>query len=319
MSGTTVGEGPNWKAPAPAPGMPYGWTDGDLATVVRMGQEFGISPLEILALFYSESGLNPKASPEGLAGLTPVIETEMGWPHGTIAQLNAGPITGYLQAVFQLWAHVQEKYVGKTFTAKGNEWGVSPGAALYTFHGFLGPAMQAHGTNAILGKKPASWPVTWQNGGWSFNGAPIALTPLEAEYAGNPGLDIGNKGTITVGDMAARVKNKAQQLQADPNGAILYHRLQSFDTLPSSGPQAVPPLSDLFGAIQGVWKQLTGTNIRTKVAATAGEAPNTTTPSTATPETPAAGAAVPASSGAALLLAGAVALAAWHFLGQRKP
>jgi len=276
-----------------------------------------------LALFYSESGLNPHASPEGLAGLTPVVEQEMGWPSGTIKQLNAGPVTGYLQAVFQLWAHLQEKYVGKTFPAKGKEWGVSPGTALYTFHGFLGPALSAHGPGAVLGKKPPIWPVVWANGGWSYNGAPVSaelgrsLTGQEILYSGNPGLAGlagGNRDTITIGDMAARVKKKAQELQSNPTTKALYQRLQGFETLPSG---TVPPLSDLFGAVSVAWKNLTGTPIRTKVAATAGEAPNTSPTGTATPEASSGAPAAATGSGAALLLAAGIALVVWQ-LSQRK-
>jgi len=314
------GEGLDWRAPAPPPQpLPFGWTDADLATLANMSQEFGIAPIEVLALFYSESGLNPQASREGLAGLTPIVETEMHWPRGTVAQLNAGPITGYLQAVFQLWAHVQETYVRKTFPAKGAEWGVSPGTALYTFHGFLGPAMAAHGPGSVLGRKPPVWPVLWVGNGWTYQGAPVAaalgrgLTGPEILYSGNPGLDIGHKGTITVGDMAARVKGKAEQLKADPQAGILYRRLMSFDTLPTGD---VPPLSSLFGAVRAEWQRLTGTDVRIHVGTLAGEAPHFGG---------GAADAAPGSSGSsgaggALLLAGA-ALLAWQLLrrkGSRK-
>ena len=309
-------------AGSPVAALPFGWTDADLATVANMAQEFGIAPLEILALFYSESGLNPHASSEGLAGLTQVIETEMHWPAGTIKQLNAGSITAYLQAVFQLWAHVQEKYVGRTFVSKAKEWGVTPGTALYTYHGFLGPAMSAHGPGAILGQKPPVWPVVWANGGWSYNGAPVSaelgrnLTGQEVLYAGNPGLAGlagGSKNTITIADMGARVKRKAQELQSNPTTAKLYDRMQGFETLPNG---AVPPLSDLFGAVRVAWKNLTGTDVRTKVAATAGEAPNTSPTGTPTPE----GATVAPSSGsgAALLLAAGIALLVWQFSKKKS-
>ena len=310
-------------AGSPVAALPFGWTDADLATLANMAQEFGIAPLEIMALFYSESGLNPHAGPEGLAGLTPVVEQEMGWPSVTIKQLNAGPVTGYLQAVFQLWAHVQEKYVGKTFVSKGKEWGVSPGTALYTFHGFLGPALSAHGPQAILGQKPPVWPVVWANGDWSYNGAPVSaelgrkLTGPEVLYAGNPGLAGlagGSKDTITIADMGARVKRKAQELQANPTTAKLYDRLQGFETLPSG---QVPPLSDLFGAVSTVWKNLTGTSIRTKVAATTGEAPNTSPTGTATPEPSSGATAAAGSAGGALLLAAGIALVVWQ-LSKKK-
>lgn len=305
----------DWFSPEPHPPLPFGWRDSDLATLHHMAEEFGIPPLEVLALFYSESGLNPKASPEGLAGLTPIIETEMGWPHGTIKQLNSGPITAYLQAVFQLWAHVQEKYVGTTFAAKAKDWGVSPGVALYTYHGFLGPAMAAHGPSAVLGKKPPVWPVTWQANGWTYQGQPIAaalgrpLSGAEVLYAGNPGLDIGGKGTITVGDMAKRVANKSAELRANPVTKPLADVTRSFDSLPTG---ELPPLADLFGAVRAAWKQLTGSDVRTKVD----KAPKPSKPNDPASPLPAGGAS--ASDGGALLLVAGVALAAWYLSRSRR-
>lgn len=306
------GTGLDWFSPDPSPApLPFGWRDSDVATLFNMAHDFGIPPLEVLALFYSESGLNPHASPEGLAGLTPIIETEMGWPSGTIKQLNAGPITTYLQAVFQLWAHVQEKYVGSSFAQKAAEWGVSPGVALYTYHGFLGPAMAAHGPAAVLGQRPPVWPVVWQ-GGWKYQGQPIKdvlgrnLTGAEVLYSGNPGLDIGNKGTITVGDMAKRVANKAKELAANPQTKPLADRVRSFETLPTG---EVPPLASLFGAIRTPWKALTGTEIRTSLAKGPTKTPK--------PDDPASGPPA-ASSGVPLLLVAGIAVAAWALWGRKR-
>jgi hypothetical protein len=305
----------DWQAPEPPPApLPYGWTDADLATLANMAQDLGIAPVEVLALFYSESGLNPQASPEGLAGLTPIVEQEMGWPAGTVHQLNAGPITAYLQAVFQLWAHVAEKYARTSFAAKGQQWGVSPGTALYTFHGFLGPALSATSAASILGRKPPVWPVTWQSGGWSYQGQPIAaaigrpLTGAEVLYSGNPGLDPTHKGTITIADMAARVKNKAAQLKADPLTSRLWQRLQSFETLPTG---TVPPLTSLFGAVRTLWKNLTGTEIRTQSAATVGEAPHTTGAALAAE-------ASNAGSGAAIVLLAGLGVLGWQLFRRGK-
>lgn len=302
----------DWQSPEPGAALPYGWTDADVATVYQMARELGISPLEILALMYSESGLNPNASAEGLGGMTSITETEMGWPHGTIVQLNHGPITAYLQALFQFWAHIAEKYVRGSYPSRAAQLGISPGAALYIYHGFLGPAMGATGPGTILGQRRPGSPVTWVSGkGWVQDGAPVQLSGKEALYAGNPGLDIGNKGTITIGDMQARVTNKSNQVKATEPVKRIYERLRSFDDLPTGN---VPPLASLFGAVQTAWKALTGTNVRTTLDAT--EAPNTH--GGATPETPSAGGSGAGESGAALLLVAGVVVAAYFAFFRKR-
>lgn len=313
----------DWRSPDPSPALPYGWTDADLATLKHMASELGISPLEVLALFYSESGLNPKASSAGLAGLTPIIEQEMGWPSGTIKQLAAGPIVPYLQAVFQLWTHTAEKYVRTTYPAAAKKFGVTPGAILYGYHGFMGPMLNA-GSNAnaatVLGKRPPVWPVTWTAGkGWTYQGAPIRdaigreLTGLEVLYAGNPGLDIGSKGTITLGDMQARVNRKAQELQADPKTGVLYTRLRSFDDLPDG---EVPPLSSLFGAVRGAWKALTGKEIVTTAGAV--EAPNTSGGSAPEVHAPSSSSSSGGIDGVILLGVVVAGIAAWYKWGRTR-
>lgn len=310
----------DWTSPDPSPPLPYGWTDADLATLKHIAAELGISPLEVMALLYSESGLNPKASPEGLAGLTPVIETEMGWPHGTIAQLNAGPITAYLQAVFQLWVHTAEKYVHSTYPARAAKLGVTPGTALYGYHGFVGPMTTAQNAATVLGKKPPVWPVTWTSKGWTYQGAPVReaigreLTGLEGIYAGNPGLDLGQKGTITLGDMQARVNKKAVELQANPQTRALYTRLRSFDDLPTG---EVPPLSSLFNAIRPLWQQLTGTDVHT----TAGAAQATNIPDEPHASSPSASSASSGGLGEVVvvgLVIAAAAAAAGVFKSTRR-
>ncbi len=311
MPGTGLG----WfDATPPAAPLPYGWTDADVATLLRVSHELGIDPLEVAALLYSESGMNPKSSPSGLAGLTPIVETEMGWPSGTIAQLNAGPITTYLQAVFQLWTHVQEKYVGKTFVAKGQQWNVSPGTALYVFHGFLGPALSASTRASVLGVKPPVWPVVWSGGGWRYNGAPVRdvlgrnLTGQEALYAGNPGLDARHSDTITIGDMAARVARKSLEAQSDPAAGAVLKRMAQIAQLP---PDELPTLGSLFGAVKAPWEALTGTPVRTSSHSdvTPEESPNTPR---GAPETSTAG-----TGGGALLLFAALLAGAWYVTRRR--
>jgi hypothetical protein len=238
----------NWVAPDPAQDpLPEGWNDAAVAVVGQMADALGIPPLDMLAIFESESGLQPHLKPAGLAGLTPVVELEMGWPHGTIAQLIAGPVVDQLQGIFALWSHVQERYAGGSFAGKAKRWGVTPGVALYAYHGFLRGALSASGPGSHLAD---------------------AATDYGQTYSGNPGLDIGRKGFISVGDLVARVAQKKTAILGSRQKAI-YSRLQSLAESPSG---TVPSLSDFFGSIRGAWRSLTGRDVRTSAAPTSGGA-----------------------------------------------
>ena len=236
-----------WVAPTPAETpLPDGWDDASVAVVGQMADALHVDPLDMLALFESESGLQPHIKPAGLAGLTSIVEVEMGWPSGTIAQLIAGPTLMQLQAIFALWAHVQDTYAGGSFAAKAKAWGVPTGAVLYAYHGFLRGALSASGPASVL--------------------ADHANDP-GGVYAGNPGLDIGNKGTITVGDLVARIAQKKTQLQGyGPTNAV-WQRLRSLADLPSG---IVPSLSSFFASIRPAWRALTGRDVRTSAAANVG-------------------------------------------------
>jgi len=238
-----------WVAPTPATTpLPDGWDDAAVAVVGQMADALHMDPLEMLALFESESGLQPHLKPAGLAGLTPIVETEMGWPHGTLAQLIAGPTVTQLQAIFALWSHLQEKYAGGSFAAVAKRWGVTVGPVLYAFHGFLRGALSATGPGSHLAD---------------------ASTDVGQAYSGNPGLDIGHKGYIAVSDLVQRIAQKKTQLQAYPPTLAIWQRLRSLADLPSG---TVPSLTDFFGSIRAAWRSLTGTDVRTSAAPVSGGA-----------------------------------------------
>ena len=283
----------NWVAPTPAQQpLPPGWDDAAVAVLGQMADALGIPPLDMLALFESESGLQPHLQPAGLAGLTSVVEQEMKWPAGTIKQLIAGPTVDQLQGIFALWSHVQEKYVpGQSFAATARRWGVTPGVALYAFHGFLRGALSATGPGSHLAD---------------------ASTDYGQTYSGNPGLDIGHKGYISVADIAQRIAQKKTALQANPQTAAIWHRLQSLADLPGG---TVPSLADFFGSIRGAWRSLTGRDVRTNAEPQEAGLPYTWI----SPYTPWS---VPSGTGGAssaggLILLGAAGLA-WWLLKKKK-
>jgi len=243
MPAPVVADVLEWVAPVPDPGaLPNGWTDAAVSTVTQMAERLGVPLIEILALFESESGMNVHSLPNlagmGLAGLTPIVELEMRWPRGTVHNAVAGDPVLQLQLIYQLWTHIQERYAGGSFVAKAKAWGVSPGVALYAFHGFLGGAQRATGPGSHLAD---------------------ASNDPQGAYSGNRGLDIGAKGFISVADLAARVKGKVAAVLGDPKALPVWRRAQSIDELPQG---TAPTLTTIFRAIRPAWRALTGTDVR---------------------------------------------------------
>jgi len=174
--------------------LPYGWTDSDLLVLLDMASNLGVDPLDVLAIFYSESSARPHIR-SGLGQLMPIIEVEMGWAPGTIDALVDGPISEQLAAIADFWNHNQQKYVKTSYVEKARQWGVSAPTALYSYHIFLNASRAATGPNSVLAD---------------------SVSDAGKTYSGNSGLDIGGKGRITVADIQSRINNKRNEIGRDP-------------------------------------------------------------------------------------------------------
>lgn len=243
-----------WTAPDDGGGpLPWGWTDEAIAAVNRMAEQLAIPRDELWALWYSESGLQPRivgggGAAHGLAQLTAVVGREMGWRPGTITQMVQGPIVDQLQGIFAFYAHLQEAYAGGSILRRAQAWGVSPAVVLYALQGFPAAATRATGPGSTLAD---------------------AKTNAGNTYSGNAGLDIGSKGRITVADLATRIARKRAEMLADPKARRIPERSAFIATLPAPDR---PTLASIFGRIRQAWQTLSGTPVRTSVGPEAAEA-----------------------------------------------
>ena len=217
-----------WSAGSSA-ALPYGWSDEALAALDGIARELDADPEDLLALLWSESGAQPRINAYGLAQITPIAQAEMHWAPGAWAQIVAGPIEPQLAGVFAFWQHLQSAYgQGRTFAQIARSWGVSVGAVIYSFQGFPAGAMKATGPSSTL------------------------ATPPESTYLGNVGLDLGNKGRITVADIAQRIAKKKAELHAYPPGHQLATRLALVSrSNPPSLAQIWAPYADYFARTTG--------------------------------------------------------------------
>ena len=223
-----------WQAQgAGAASLPAGWTDEALAVVVGMAAQFGTTPADLMALFWSESGAQPRINSAGLAQITTPAQEDMRWPKGAWAQIVAGPLPAQLAGISAWWTHLETRYVRATFATKASAWNVPVSTVIYAFHAFPSRAANATSAQSILVSSP------------------------ETAYQNNAGLDRAHKNTITVGDLAARIASKGREMGADPFGGSLLSRLE---LVAQSGP---PSLAEIWASYAEYYQRATGQAIPT--------------------------------------------------------
>ena len=211
-----------------ASAAPSSWDAASVAAVSSLAAELGVDALDLLAIWYSESGLDEHRG-GGLAQLTPVVESEMRWPAGTIAQVVAGPVAGQLIALRAFYRHLIGQYVPHgSLEATARAWGVSPAVVLYAFAGFPAGALVAAGRDSVL--------------------ADCCLA-----YAGNRGIDTNDDGQITVGDVERRLGEMRDRMLADPKGQALGRWVRA-----SSSTAAAINRADPWRALSDAWRRLVG-------------------------------------------------------------
>lgn len=226
-----------WQAQSAAASLPYGWTDEALAVVVGMAAQFGTTPHDLMALFWSESSAQPRINSAGLAQITTPAQTDMGWPAGAWAQIVAGPLPAQLAGIAAWWRHLEARYLrGQTFAQKAAIWRVPVSAAIYAFHAFPSSAMNA-----------------------AHAGTPLVSAPSNA-YANNAGLDAQHKKYITIQDLADRIAMKGREMSADPFGRALLGRLE---LIAQSDP---PSLAKIWASYAEYYQRATGQAIPTPSA-----------------------------------------------------
>lgn len=210
-----------------APASDLDWQPGDAAAAVALADALGVDALDLAAIWYSESGLNPHAR-GGLAQMTPIVEIEMGWRPGTIAQVAGGPVLGQIGALAAFYDHLARRYARRPFASIARAWGVPPAAVLYAFAGWPTRAAAATSSASELAR-----------GGQG--------------YRGNRHVDANNDGAITVSDVAARIAVSRDRMYGDPRAAAVAAMIETARKVPQRASlreqlaPIAPALARLFG------------------------------------------------------------------------
>jgi hypothetical protein len=181
---TAVVFGRDTSTPQEKAGTPA-WKPADFRQLASIARSFGMNPEDLLAVLYSESGLDPTArNPAGslapiaigLNQLTSAANSLVGITEAQRITLSSQPVSYQLELVRRYFA-------GLPYTKNG---GTYPrGGIIYTAN--FAP------NKLLAGTDPSN--VLYTQG---VDGASYDL---------NSALDFGNKGYITIGDMDTQVNN----------------------------------------------------------------------------------------------------------------
>lgn len=234
--------------------LPYGWSESDLEIVVGMARGWKMAPEDLMAIWFSESGAQPRCRsigagcipanqplPEGyihyfglIMGGATFVDPTLGWKSGTWEHITQKEsIAVQLQAIAQFWDKLQKIYLGESATARAERIGVSTASVIYALNFVPAYAKRATSANSVLVKK-----------GDIVGGRDL--------YEDNKNLDLDHDGAITMKDMEARVVDRRNALASGGPGRTLYLAVK--DTAGGS----VPALATLWAPISGAWEDLTG-------------------------------------------------------------
>jgi hypothetical protein len=172
-------------------GYPYGWTKSDIDLGVDVARSVDASPRDVFALWYSESGLNPKiVSPAGYYGLIQGRADTLGPQWVSIVQNNS--IADQLETIARVWQSSAQQMLGESYASRARRLGVTTPAMIYAMN--LTPAYAKN-------MRAADQPMLIRNGGPDGG----------AFYAGNPGFDHQQKGYITIRDLEDHIAMKRRQ------------------------------------------------------------------------------------------------------------
>lgn len=242
--------------------LPYGWSDSDLDIVVGMARGWKMQPEDLMAIWFSESGAQPRCRSIG-AGCIPAnqdlpagythyfglimgagqfVDPTLGFPKGTWEHIvTKESVAVQLQAIAQFWDKQQKGYLGESAVDRADRIGVSTAAVIYALNFVPAIAKHATGPMSVL-VKPGS----------------LIINGRDA-YNDNKGLDVDGDGAITMKDMEARVINRRNALASGGPGRQLYLAVKD------AAGGAVPSLATLWAPITSKWNDLTGKNPVTTV------------------------------------------------------
>jgi hypothetical protein len=196
--------------------LPYGWTLRDLQGAGALADSYGADTSDILAIWFSESGLNPRNSGEGYYGLImgrdDFVTQTAGMPRGSWQDIVLNQSLGIQLAAIhrfwdgqiRLWMHAAQGNEGAALNARANQLGVTPAGLLYAINFVPAWAVRI---------KTADQPMirSAEMGG----GDPTEQDSEARYYKDNPGFDVTNKGYISMRDMDLRISRFRDRALAD--------------------------------------------------------------------------------------------------------
>jgi hypothetical protein len=221
--------------------LPFGWTLKDLAGAATLADSYGAEPSDVLAIWFSESGLNPRNASEGYFGLImgrdDFVTQTAGMPRGSWEQIvTSAPLGTQLAAIqrfwdatIRLWMKAPQGSEGAVLNARAAQLGVTPAGFLYALNFVPAWAIRI---------KTADQPMirSAELGG----GDPNAQDSEARYYRDNPGFDVTQKGYISMRDMDLRISKFRDRALADAGARQLLTGASvveaSYVTGESSGP-----------------------------------------------------------------------------------
>lgn len=186
--------------------LPFGWTSQNLDEATSLAASYG-SPLEdVLGIWFSESGLNPRNTNVGYWGLImgrdDFVTTTAGMVPGSWQNIVANQsLTTQLLAIKRFWDAQIRTWLGakagqeeSVLKARAQSLGITPAGLLYSLNFVPAWASRAKTADGALVRSA-------EMGG----GDPNAPDSEARYYKDNAPLDITQKGYISMRDMDLRI------------------------------------------------------------------------------------------------------------------
>lgn len=198
--------------------LPYGWTQRDLDAVTKLAGYFHADPRGILAIFRSESGLQPRLGPINVLGyyglsmalpayVDPVIHDS--W----VDIVKNRPIADQVAAIKTYWdASAKGNLGGDSVQSRARKLGVRGDTVLYSLNfvpAYFAKVKSAKEPMVVSSSYAATHPQWPSHDGGSF-------------YNDNPAFDLDGKGYISVLDVQKRLDKMIADAAHDPTTGPLF-------------------------------------------------------------------------------------------------
>lgn len=203
--------------------LPWGWTSKDLDQATNLAASYG-SPLEdVLGIWFSESGLNPRNTNVGYWGLImgrdDFVTSTAGMVPGSWQNIVANEsLTTQLLAIKRFWDAQIRTWLGakagqedSVLRARAAQIGITPAGLLYSLNFVPAWASRAKTADGMLVRSE-------DMGG----GDPNAPDSEARYYKDNKPLDVTNKGYISMRDMDIRISAFKNRAKSSPATAQLF-------------------------------------------------------------------------------------------------